>query len=340
LELIPVLSLNPLYSQFKTLVEQAKTIFVTAHVGPDGDTLGSMLALKHSLTETYPHIERFDCVISGKMPDIYACMPGIEEVKAIEVSEASLLPVYDLGISVDCGSLGRLGEVKRYFNNAKNQVNIDHHVSNEGFGQLNIIEPVAAATGEVIANILDEWGVPISYNTAVCIYVTLLTDTGGFRHSGTTPKVFALASRLHATGINVTEIYQKIFEEKPRCQALLHAHCVLQSETALEGKLVWTKVSQATVTQFGALEEHVEGLIDLLREMKHAVVSVVFKETPEGTTKLSLRSNTDAIDVASLLGKLYKGGGHKKAAGASVNKPVDEVAAELLPAIEALILAN
>ena len=334
------MSLNPLYSQFKTLVEQAKTIFVTAHVGPDGDTLGSMLALKHSLTETYPHIERFDCVISGKMPDIYACIPGIEDVKAIEVSEASLLPVYDLGISVDCGSLGRLGDVRRYFNNAKNQVNIDHHVSNEGFGQLNIIVPVAAATGEVIANILDEWGVPISYNTAVCIYVTLLTDTGGFRHSGTTPKVFALASRLHATGIDVTDIYQKIFEEKPRCQALLHAQCVLNSETALGGRLVWTKVPQATVNEFGALEEHVEGLIDLLREMKHAVVSVVFKETPEGTTKLSLRSNTDAIDVARLLGKLYQGGGHKKAAGASVNKPVDEVAAELLPAIEALILAN
>ena len=337
-EPVPILSSNPLYTQLKTLVEQAKTIFVTAHVGPDGDTLGSMLALKHSLTETYPHIERFDCVISGKMPDIYAFMPGIDEVKAIEVSKDSLLPVYDLGISVDCGSLGRLGEVKRYFNNAKAQVNIDHHVSNEGFGQLNIIEPIAAATGEVIANILDEWGVPISYNTAVCLYVTLITDTGGFRHSGTTPKVFALASRLHATGIDVTAIYQKIFEEKPRSQALLHAHCMLHSQTALEGKLVWTVVSQAAINQFNALEEHVEGLIDLLRETKHTVVSVVIKETPEGTTKLSLRSNTDAIDVAKLLGKLYHGGGHKKAAGASVAKPVEVVEAELLAAIQALIL--
>jgi phosphoesterase RecJ-like protein len=330
---------NPLYSQFKTLIENAKSIFVTAHVGPDGDTLGSMLALKHALTKAYPHIERFDCVISGKMPDIYAFMPGIEDVKAIEVSESLLLPVYDVGISVDCGSLGRLGEAKRYFNQAKAQVNIDHHISNEGFGQLNIIEPVAAASGEVIANILDDWGVAIDYNTAVCLYVTLLTDTGGFRHSGTTPKVFALASRLQAAGVDVTKVYQKIFEEKPRCQALLHAKCVLESKTALAGKLVWTFVPQALLTEFNALEEHVEGLIDLLREMKHAQVSVVLKETPEGTTKLSLRSNTDAIDVASLLGKLYNGGGHKKAAGASVPKPINVVAEELLPAIEALILA-
>ena len=100
---------NPLYHQFKTLIENAKSIFVTAHVGPDGDTLGSMLALKHALTKAFPTIERFDCVISGKMPDIYAFMPGIEDVKAIEVSEALLLPVYDVAISVDCGSLGRLG---------------------------------------------------------------------------------------------------------------------------------------------------------------------------------------------------------------------------------------
>jgi bifunctional oligoribonuclease and PAP phosphatase NrnA len=310
---------------------------VTAHVGPDGDTLGSMLGLKHALVAYYPHIERFDCVISGKMPHIYRFMPGIETVKAIETSADQLIEDYDLAVSVDCGSLGRLGPAAYYFNKAKITANIDHHISNDAFAQLNILETDAAASGQVIANILNDWQVPIHSEAATCLYVALLTDTGGFRHSGTTPEVFTLAAQLQRAGVNVTEAYKYVFEDQPRSQTLLQAQAVLQSQLAEEGQLIWTTVPLSMLTQFGAIEEQVEGLIDCLRHTEGTLIAAVIREAVSGETKISLRSNTDAIDVSALLAKAFNGGGHKKAAGAGVNKPLAEVEAQLLPLLRQAI---
>ena len=135
---------------FITHIRQAETLFISAHVGPDGDTLGSMLGLKFSLLAHFPHIKRMDCVISGKMPNIYRFMPGITDVIDVETQSDQLLETYDLGFSVDCGSADRLGPGAKYFKKATHSINIDHHISNNRFGECNIIDVEAAASGEVV----------------------------------------------------------------------------------------------------------------------------------------------------------------------------------------------
>ena len=326
------------YTTLHQAIQGAKSIFVTAHVNPDGDTLGSMLGLKHALLPHFPHIERFDCVISGKRPDVYAFVPGMEDVLSIEQAEHLLLTEYDLGISVDCGALSRLGLAQPYFANAKTTVNIDHHVSNDAFADINVIETDAAASGQVVTNLLDAWGVPFNAAMAVAIYVALITDTGGFRYPATTPAVFRLAARLQEAGCDTSMVYKKVFEELPRAQVLLHAHCLLASQHNAAATLYWSEVPQTLLKQLGALEEHIEGLIDHLRQTQGAMAAAVFKEAADGTVKVSLRSNVDSIDVSALLAPLG-GGGHKKAAGASLAMGLAAAKAVVLPLLEAAVLA-
>jgi bifunctional oligoribonuclease and PAP phosphatase NrnA len=328
------------YDALYKVLSQARTVFITAHVGPDGDTLGSMLALKHALPSLFQGIERIDCVISGKLPDIYTFMPGVAHIKRIEQQANELLAVYDVAISVDCGSLGRLGEAGAVFKQATMSVNIDHHVSNDGFAQLNIIEPDAAASGEVIANILKTWGYSLSTETAVCLYVALLTDTGGFRHSCTTPSVFRLAADLQEAGVDVTQVYRTVFEEQPLAQVHLQAYAVTQASTNASGRLVWVSVTQALLKRFNAQEEHIEGLIDKLRAIQGVQVAAVLRETEEGTSKVSLRSNTNLVNVSAFLESHYNGGGHTKAAGASSVLPVSTLEPQLVAGLQQLLVST
>jgi bifunctional oligoribonuclease and PAP phosphatase NrnA len=310
------------YEEVAAAIRQAKTVFITAHVGPDGDTLGSMLALKWALTQGQAGPERIDCVISGKMPDVYRCMPGIETVLDME-SSPDLCERYDLGISVDCGTLGRLGPAAKPFEEARLSINIDHHISNQYFGQLNLVVPDAGASGEVIAYLLDHMGVAISLETAICLYITLLTDTGGFRFASTKPPLLRLAARLVEIGADPEALFKAIYESFPMPQAKLHSLAVWRNEQDCSGRLIWTQVSQADLVEHDALEEHIEGMIDRIREIEGVWIAALFKESKEGKTKVSLRSNKHSINVAAVLEPLG-GGGHVMAAGCNLDLPLQE----------------
>lgn len=329
----------PVYLEILSALQKAQSVFITAHVGPDGDTLGSMLALKHALKEQRPDL-RVDCVIAGKMPDIYHFMPGIDTVINVETQPERLLSQYDVGVSVDCGTLGRLGPAKPYFEGAKMAINIDHHVSNQRFGQLNLVEVNASSSGQVVGQLLDAWNWPISQATAICIYVTLLTDTGGFRFACTTAEVFDWAARLVRLGAEPEPIFKTVYENRPMAQAKLFAQTVLDHQmdahSAKAGQLIWYAVSQAQLKQLGALEEHTEGMIDRLRELEGVKIAALFKETTEGTTKVSLRSNVHGINVSAILEPLG-GGGHVMAAGIGLNMSLKEAQALLLPKLEAAL---
>lgn len=320
---------------FRQAVEAAQTIFATAHVGPDGDTLGSMLGLRHALTQAFPHIQTFDCVITGEIPYQYTFMPGIDAVKNVETA-TDLLPQYDLAFSVDCGSADRLGPAKAWFLSAKHSLNIDHHISNTRFGKVNIIDVNAGASGQVVADLLNANGIAIPAEAAIALYVAVVTDTGGFKYSSTTPQLFELAAQLTQCGANPEVIYRHIYESVPKKQVLLQAKALQQAQFNADSTLGWTSVTQAMLTEFGALDEHIEGLVEAIRRIDTVQVSAVLKETKDGQTKASLRSDNHSINVADVAAK-WGGGGHKMAAGFTAQASPQELAKTLVPLLEDVI---
>lgn len=329
------------YTEILEAFAGARRVLIAPHVSPDGDGIGSMLSLREGLIQAYPNIERIDGVIAGKLPDIYNFMPGIETVVAVDNEFAlkgsgKLAEHYDVCVAVDCGSLERLGPAMAYFEAAETTINIDHHVSNARFSKLNVVEITAASTGEVVGRLLDAMGVvDWTQSMATNIYVTLMMDTGGFRYANTTPVAFELAARLVRAGADPEQCYKRIYEDVPVAQAQLRAEAVINVQFLAGGRLAWTSIRQEQIQRLNALDEHVEGVIDALRLMAGVRIAILFKETRDGLTKLSLRSNDVACDVSKLAGQ-FGGGGHKMAAGANVDEPINQAEALVLPVAEAL----
>ncbi|MEB3287469.1 MAG: bifunctional oligoribonuclease/PAP phosphatase NrnA [Vampirovibrionales bacterium] len=306
---------------------------MTAHVGPDGDTLGSMLALKFALEKGRGNFQRIDCVISGKMPDVYHFLPGIRDVLRFEQDQGKLLPKYDMAISVDCGSLDRLGPNGAYFDAADISVNIDHHISNDKFGKLNVVIPEAAASGEVVFDLLKEMKIALDANIATCLYTAIVTDTGGFKYGNTTAKVMETAGQLVQAGANPEYIFKQLYEEQPYEQMMMQADAFLRTEYTQDKSIGWTTVLKSDLEKFGALDEHVDGLVEVIRRVKPVLVSAVFKEMRSGHTKVSLRSDTHDIDVSKIMG-IFGGGGHKMAAGCTIEETPEKARKKVLPLLE------
>lgn len=305
---------------------------MTAHVGPDGDTLGSMLGLKFALEKSRPNLHAIDCVISGKMPDVYSFLPGIRDVGHME-SATNLQPQYDMALCVDCGSIDRLGPARVVFEKAALSVNIDHHISNDKFGKLNIVEPTAAASGEVVFDLLKEMKVPLDANIATCLYTAIVTDTGGFKYSNTTPKVLETSAALVSAGANPEYIFKQLYEEQPLPQMKMQADAFLNAKFNSDQTIGWAVVTKDLLQKHNALDEHVDGLVETIRRIDSVLVSAVFKETQDGNTKVSLRSDTHDIDVSAVMA-LYGGGGHKMAAGCTMDMTIPQAIEKLIPILE------
>ena len=292
-----------------------------------------MLGFKHALEKARPGIHRVDCVISGKMPDVFAFLPGIKEVLRMETA-TTLLDQYDLAISVDCGSIDRLGLGGEVFAKAKVSANIDHHVSNDHFGQINVVETSAAASGEVVYDILKTMKIPMDANIATCLYTAIITDTGSFKYSNTTSAVMEKSAQLIAAGADPEYINKQIYEEQPLSQVMMQADAVRLAQFNSARTIGWTVVSKDFLTQHGALDEHVDGLVESLRRIDSVLIAVVFKETlVGGHTKVSIRSDNHAIDVSEVMGR-FGGGGHKLAAGCTIELPLDDAVNALMPMLE------
>jgi phosphoesterase RecJ-like protein len=291
-----------------------------------------MLGLKFALEKSRPHVQRVDCVISGKMPDVYDFLPGIKEVLRMETA-TTLLPQYDMTISVDCGSADRLGLAQPIFQNGKVSANIDHHVSNNHFGQINVVDTAAAASGEVVFDILKAMKIPLDANIATCLYTGIITDTGGFKYSNTTAKVMDTTAQLINAGANPEYIFKQLYEEQPMCQVMLQADALRQSQFNADKTIGWTVITRDLLNQHGALDEHIDGLVESIRRIDSVLIAIVFKETMSGETKISIRSDSHDIDVSAVM-CLFDGGGHRMAAGCTMPFPITEAPTKLLPILE------
>jgi bifunctional oligoribonuclease and PAP phosphatase NrnA len=326
---------NPAFVSIETALASATSLMLSAHVGPDGDTLGSMLGLKMALPKRFTQLQRIDCLIAGKLPAIYQFMPGMHHVRDVEKTPASqLLAQYDVAACVDCGAIDRLGPNQARYEAAKTFINIDHHVSNALFGQINLVDTQAAASAEVVADLLAYLNIPLDADIATCLYVGLMTDTGGFKYKNSSPKVFRLAGQLVEAGADPELIYKHIYDVRPYGQVQLHAYALSHLTWTEDKRLAWAIISRDDLTRFGCDDEHLEGLVESIRQIDTVKMACLFKETRTGNLKISLRSDDHALDVAAILAPLG-GGGHKMAAGCSLEMTFQQGIAIALPKLKA-----
>jgi phosphoesterase RecJ-like protein len=309
-----------------TAVRRAGQVALACHVHPDGDALGSMLALLHVLRAA-----GYDVVAS--FPSPFQVAPHYRDLPGLDLltppSEFPLEP--DVMVTFDCGSLARLGDLEPSAKGARELVVIDHHVSNQRFGTINLVEPDAAASGVVVQELIDALGLPLNRDAAVCLYAALICDTGRFQYETTTPAVFELARRLTEFDVPVPALSRALFEEHRFAYLKLLGEALSRAELVRERRFVWTAVTQDMLARHGVTLDEVEGLIDILRRAQEAEVTCVLKEEDDGTIRVSLRS-LGAIDVRRVA-EAHGGGGHRFAAGFTSDLDIPTLVARIAAAL-------
>jgi phosphoesterase RecJ-like protein len=296
------------------LISRHDQVVLVCHVGPDGDALGSMLALGQALRRTGADVVASWGSEPFEVPQAYSFLPALDLlVPAHEVPAAPSLLV-----TLDTGSQDRLGSLADRVAQAGEVLVVDHHASNTLYGGVHLVDEQAAATAVIVAELLERLDLPLDAELATPLYTGLVTDTGSFRHASTSPPVHELAARLLATGIRPDVISRAIYDTQPFGYVQLLgdvcARAVLEPEAVQGLGLTWTVVEGTDLARHGLGLADVEGIIDVLRMAAEAEVALVLKCDPaDGLYKVSIRSK-GAVDVGDVCTRLG-GGGHRFAAG-------------------------
>ncbi len=289
-------------------IDSADRLTLMCHVTPDGDALGSMLGLHHALRAAGRQSV-------ATFPEPFVVAPHYRDLPGLDLITRPADVPRDVGVVVtfDCGSLGRLGNLRELALSADELIVIDHHVSNERYGSLNVIDAHAAASGVVVRRLIEQMGLPLNRDVALCLYTALVCDTGRFQYESTTSGVFDLAAELLTFDLPVSQLSRTLFEEHSFAYLQLLGEALANATLVTEQSFVWTSVDRALLARHGVTMEEVEGLIDIIRRTSEADVACVLKEDVDGTVKVSLRS-VGATDVEQLA-TAHGGGGHRFAAG-------------------------
>jgi phosphoesterase RecJ-like protein len=310
----------------------AAEVVLACHVSPDGDALGSMLALAHALRRRGIRVlpsfgEPFT------VPASLHVLPGLD----LLVRPSAVPAAPRLLATFDTGSVDRLGTLADRVPAAGEVLVVDHHASNTGYGTLHLVDPAAPATAVLVAELVRRLGVPLDAEIAACVYAGLVTDTGSFRFAGTTPATHELAARLLATGIRQDLLGRELFDSHPfgwlpMAGAVLARARLEPAEVGGLG-LVWTETRLAELAGYGLDADQAESLIDLVRSAREAEVAAVLKELPGGRWAASVRSKGQ-VDVGAACVSLG-GGGHRFAAGFTSSADLDGTVAALRDALAA-----
>ncbi len=303
---------------------QVKTVAIVGHVRPDGDCVGSCLATYNYISAWFPQIQAD--VYLEPIPNIFKFLKNAEKIQSSCDSDQT----YDLCIVQDCGDVGRLGAAVKYFETAKKTICIDHHVSNDNFADENYIFPDTSSTSELIFELIEEE--KITKEIAECIYVGMVHDTGVFQYSSTSARTMNAAGVLMEKGINFSQIVDDTFYTKTFAQNKILGQALLNSRLCQEGAVIATAISQEEMKRFQVLPKHLDGIVSQLRVTKGVEAAIFLYENDDGTWKVSMRSNGKA-NVADIAIK-FKGGGHVRAAGATMEGAPEDIIDRLCAEIE------
>jgi phosphoesterase RecJ-like protein len=294
---------------------------VTTHENPDGDALGSLLAATLML----------DALGKDVVMYLYGDVPIPSEYQFMELDRLTRTLPDDAServlVAVDCANEDRIGHELQIVDDAPVTVDIDHHHDNTRFGDVNLIVPGASSTGEVLRDVLAELGLELTPEIAEPLYIALVTDTGRFQYSNTTPKALRLAAELVDAGADVHSIFQEVYENVEFQKLKLLARALERASVYEGGRIVVSYLLRTDFTELGAPDPYSEGIIDYLRAVEGAVMAVLIREPPRLSgpeRRVSLRASTDELDVSAIARK-SGGGGHRQAAGFSSALSVDEI---------------
>jgi phosphoesterase RecJ-like protein len=262
---------------------------------------------------------------------MYAFIPGFGDIEV--EPPAGTDP--ELVFFFDSGNLERSGSSVKQIAAHATIVNVDHHPSNSRFGDINVIDPEASAVGQMVMELLDHLGYPITPTIATNLYVALLTDTGGFRHENTTPRALEDAARLARLGADPGRIATQVYKMRPETTLKLSGLALATMRIELQGRLAWAKVTRRMLREASAVMAESEGIIDTLNSIAGLELAILFKEVSSDLTKISVRSR-GTVDAAALCAT-FGGGGHIRAAGAEIEKPMEEAVRLVLTAAKEAI---
>jgi len=310
------------------IIRQRDDFAIVAHVRPDGDSLGSQLALLLVLEALGKQV----AVIShDPIPSRYQALPGSDRVHVSTELDRQFGAVFVL----ECGTLDRPGikEIDEQF-----IINIDHHHSTQPFGMINWVEPSACAVGEMIFRLAKALKVEISPAIATNVYVAVLTDTGSFQFDTTTADTFRLAAELSEKGADVTNLAMKIFYSNPIAKVRSMGVILNAMQLDESGRIVWTALTQKDMNRHGCLDEDVEGLVNYPLTIEGVDVAVFFRELEDGSYRVSLRSK-NSLDVSIIAGH-FGGGGHRKAAGCRMVGSLEDLQGQVVSIVRSTLNAN
>jgi phosphoesterase RecJ-like protein len=294
---------------------------VTTHENPDGDALGSLLAMKLALDQLGKDSVMY---LGGEapLPREYNWMP-LDELRRQVPGDASERVL----LALDCANESRLGPDPEVLVSAPLVVNVDHHHDNSRFGNVNLVVADASSTGEVLRDVFNVLGVDLTPELAEALYIALVTDTGRFQYANTTPRALRLAAELVEAGADVHKIFQDVYESVQFAKLKLLARALERAQIYEGGRLVISYLVREDFHEVGAAEPYSEGIIDYLRAVEGADMAALIREPPRGDTarRVSLRASSDELDVSEIARRSGDGGGHRQAAGFSSEASIEEI---------------
>ena len=308
----------------KETLQGVKTAAILGHIRPDGDCIGSCLALYNYIETYFPEIQA-KVYLQDFMPEFLM----LKNADKIEHSVDEDF-VYDVCFSLDSADKERHGEFVKYFDTAKKTVGIDHHISNQGFAQEHLILPDASATAEMMYELIGKE--QLTKEIAECIYLGMAHDTGVFQYSNASPKTFRAVADLLETGIDASRIVDETFYQKSYVQNQILGKTLQESVLHLDGKAISGVVTRKDMEHYGVTPKALDGIVSQLRYTRGVEVAIFLYELENGSYKVSMRSN-GKVNVSAIAGELG-GGGHVKAAGCEVSGESHEVLEKLLALIE------
>jgi bifunctional oligoribonuclease and PAP phosphatase NrnA len=321
---------NSTFEEIGRVLREHQHFAILSHVRPDGDALGSQIALALSLQQLGKNVRVWN---EEGMLEKYSFLPRGELLTKPPATADDV----DVAIALDTAIQNRLGNALAAIGSAKIWINIDHHRSNPGYGHLVIIDPSAPATGEIIFRLIKSQGLPFNHDIAENLYAAISTDTGSFQYPKTSALTFEIAAELvRAGGLDVGQISQQLYENYPRRRLELLRELLRTMRFSACGRVASFSLSLKCAAELAALPEDNEGLIDHLRAIRGVIVAVFFEELAHGKVRVSMRSKDESIDVCAICQK-FGGGGHTLAAGARIRGSLAEVEERVLEEIREVL---
>lgn len=306
-------------------VKNAATIGISGHVRPDGDCIGSAMGLYLYLKKACPMATVQ--VMLEEPADIFNCLKGVDEIHTDFTTDVD---TFDVFIVVDAEK-GRIGEAEKYFDQAKKTINIDHHISNSGSGDVNYIVPDASSASELVYQVIEDKSM-LDVEIAKALYIGIIHDTGVFQYSNTSPETLKIAAELIAYGFDFPKLIDETFYEKTYVQNQILGRALLESILFMDGKCVVSMVDKKTMNFYQVKPNDLDGIVNQLRNTKGVECAIFMYQIDTLEYKVSLRSN-GKVDVAKVAA-FFGGGGHVKAAGVTMQGTFHDIVNNLSAQIE------